>query len=150
MAEQFTNNFYAIRGVIYEKDNRTAYGKTGTKTAGQVFNFTTIVLEVKKEWKGTVYSDLLDFECGKNAEVDKFNKGDKVEILFALSGREVKFKAEDGTMKKYRKTSAKAFKIKHMDIQYNDTTDVSGAEKPLVIDSSSPFGDYEEGRDLPF
>ena len=81
------NNFYKITGIVYDKPVRTVVSKK-KQTAGQSFDFPSLVLEVKAEFKGKTYSDLIEFEpAGRNVAFDGFEVNDKVEIVFALGGK---------------------------------------------------------------
>lgn len=143
MKEQ--NNFYKITGIIYEKPIRTAQGKVGTKTEGQTFEFPSIILEVKREYKDKTYSELPEFELGRNVNTEEFMIGDNVDVYFSLSGKRIS--------NSWHKTVAKATYLKHADVY--DTREVGGktpsdfAKKETVFVPPSPE-DEEYTGDLPF
>lgn len=148
--KDYKNNFYPIQGVIYSKPVRTAEGREGTINAGKTFEFPSIVLEVKRDYKGTTYTELPEFELGRGVNIQDFDKGDRVEILFSLSGKSIKSKTGKDP---WHKTTAKALYIRHMDIVGNDTRSVGAdfkskkkEEAPLEI--PSPYD--ENTDDLPF
>jgi len=148
MAEK--NNFYKITGIVYEKPVRTVVSKKKA-TAGQSFDFPSLVLEVKAEFKGKTYSDLIEFEpAGRNVAFDGFEVNDKVEIAFALGGKEETY-TRDGAKEKRIRNRIKAIGIRHTDIQGNDMKDLSRDRKDDYIPPPSPFDDKDSENDnLPF
>jgi hypothetical protein len=138
-----SNNVNKIEGVIYSRPVRTANGKKGTKNEGKVFEFPSIILEVKREHKGVTYVELPEFELGKGVNIDDFAVKDSVEITFALSGKKIG---------DWHKTSAKALYIRHLDIEGDDTRDVGRQDekkRETVFVPPNPTDD-EEFNDLPF
>jgi hypothetical protein len=146
MAE--TNNFYKINGVIYAKPVRKVEGKKGTKTEGQTFEFSSIILEVKRVYKDKTYTELPEFELGKGVNIDDFAIGDKVDVFFSCGGKKIS--------DTFHKTSLKAAYLKHSDIQGNDTQEVGGKtpreinkkEETFVV--PNPYNGNDDESDLPF
>ena len=138
------NNFYKINGVLYAKPIRTANGKVGTKNEGKIFEFPSIILEVRREYKGTEYIELPEFELGKGVNIEDFDIKDRIEITFSLAGKKIS--------DTFHKTSAKALYIRHMDIQGNDTREVGGEFKKKREEVFIPpnIDKDEEESDLPF
>ena len=139
------NNIFKIEGVIYLKPVRTANGKKGTKNEGKVFEFPSIILEIRRTHKGTDYIELPEFELGRGVHIDDFEVGDKVEITFALAGKKIS--------DTFHKTTAKALYIKHADVQGDDTRDVNGTHEWKDKKDDFPVTniyDVDEGDSLPF
>jgi hypothetical protein len=145
------NNLYKIEGTIYEKPVRSITATKG-KNIGQTFEFPSVILEVKRSYKGTEYTELPQFELGKGVTITDFAIGDLVEITFALSGKKIG---------DWHKTIAKAIYIRHADIQRDDTQTVGGEspsesrmrEKAMkeTFVAPDPYDDDPEGlSDLPF
>lgn len=150
------NNIYSITGVIFAKPVRYAPDKKG-KNGGQPYEFPSIILEVKRQHREKEFVELPELELGKGVSLDGFDVGDRVEISFSLSGREVSWMGGDGEKKTMHKTTAKALYIKHLDVQYNDTRDVGAVYKPRVVSEDTTFvppnpldDDNEDFKDLPF
>ena len=143
-----SNNFYKITGVIYAKPTKTVQG---VKDPSKSYDFSSIILEVKRDYKEKTYTELPEFELGKGVSLVDFEIGDKVEISFALAGKKV--------TETFHKTTAKAIYIKHADIQTNDLREIGGkspqeirreekAEKELFTGDTGD--DKDELSDLPF
>jgi hypothetical protein len=141
------NNFYPIEGVVYAKPVRVVEGKKGTKNEGKTFEFASIILEVKREYKDKSYVELPEFELGKGVNLDEFIIGDRVTVFFALSGKKIS--------DTFHKTSAKANYIKHSDMY--DKKEVGGkvpsdyAKRETVFIPPNPMEDDGNNEDdLPF
>ena len=141
------NNFYPIEGVVYAKPVRVVEGKKGTKNEGKTFEFASIILEVKREYKDKSYVELPEFDLGKGVNLDEYMVGDKVTVFFSLAGKKIS--------DTFHKTSARAAYIKHADIF--DKKEVGGkvpsdyAKRETVFVPPSPMDDEDEGNDpLPF
>ena len=153
-----TNNIYAIEGVLYGKNVRKANGKKGTKNEGTVYEFPSIILEVKRTYKGTEYVELPEFELGKGVNIEDFAIKDNIEITFSTCGKDISFSGDDGAKKTLHKTFLRALYIKHTDIQGDDTRDVGGKtpreenKKEDAFTSSLPYSDAsdDESDGLPF
>ena len=145
------NNFYKITGVVYEKIVRTVVSKK-KQTEGQSFDFPSLVLEIKQEFKGKTYSDLVEFEpAGKNVNFDLVNQGDEVEIAFALGGKEEPFTDREGRKQKRIRNRIKAIGVRKTGANNNVNTGVS----PQLKDEGFPeppsaFDDPENDSSLPF
>lgn len=141
MAE--TNNIYKIQGVIYAKPVRTAEGKKGTKNEGKTFEFPSVILEVRREYKGTQYIELPEFELGKGVGTDEFAIKDSVEITFSCGGKKIS--------DTFHKTTLKALYIRHTDIYGNDSKEVGASFDKKRDDTFVPPSPFEEEEsDLPF
>ena len=141
------NNFYPIEGIVYAKPVRVVEGKKGTKNEGKTFEFASIILEVKREYKDKVFTELPEFELGKGVNMSEFMIGDSITIFFSLSGKKIS--------DTFHKTSARASYIKHADLF--DKKEVGGkvpsdyAKREQVFIPPSPIDDDDEnGNDLPF
>jgi hypothetical protein len=154
MAEELKckNNLYPITGTIYSLPVRTVAGKVGTKTEGQTFEFKSIILEVKREYKGKEYIELPEFELGFGVSIDDYAVGDYVQITFSCSG-----KAISST---WHKTLLKAIYIKFADSDSSERT-VGGksareirreekADKEVFTGAANPLEDEPEDDGLPF
>ena len=152
MKEQ--NNFYPIDGVVYAKPDYKRNGKKGTKNEGKVFEFHTIVLEVKREYKETVKTELIEFELGNGANVEEFSVTDKITVWFSLAGQYLKWKDKEGENKEGYINKIKAAYIKHSDMF--DKKEVGGkvpsdfAKRETIFVPPSPMDDDAPEDDLPF
>jgi len=147
---EFKNNLYKIRGVINALPVRTAEDKKG-KNGGKPYEFPSVILEVKRQYKDKEYIELPEFELGYGVSLADYATGDLVEITFSLSGKKISAT--------WHKTVAKAIYIRHADIESAGTRTVGGdtweerrqkekAEKDLFV-PPNPYDD-EDDSDLPF
>jgi len=140
------NNFYPIKGVIYDKPVRKVTPKTGPNKGTEI-EIPSIVLEVRGNGNGKEYVELIELQIGnRSISLDDFSVKDPVEITFALAG----VKGINGYF-----TKAKAIYIKHDTEAYNDTRDLRAQrpEKPpkeTVFTGASQETEDEELNDLPF
>ena len=141
------NNFYPIEGVVYAKPVRVVEGKKGTKNEGKTFEFASIILEVKREYKDKSYVELPEFELGKGVNLDEYMVGDKVTVFFSLSGKKIS--------DTWHKTIAKANYIKHADMY--DKKEVGGKvpsdyakREPIFVPPSPMDDETEDDSGLPF
>jgi hypothetical protein len=137
------NNLYKIEGVIYSKPVRTAPDKKG-KNGGVPYEFPSIILEVKREYREKTYTTLPEFELGRGVNTEDFSVGDKVEITFALEGKKIS--------DTFHKTTPKAIYLRHTEVDYNDSKDVDRQEtkRETVFVPPAPDSESEEESDLPF
>jgi hypothetical protein len=143
------NNIYQIEGVLYGKPVRIVIGKKGVNK-DKTFEFHSVILEVRRQYKDKTYSELPEFDLGKGVSLDNFEIGDRVIITFALAGKRI---SAD-----FHKTQVKALYIKHADVE--DTTEIGGktpseyAKKEEVFVVPNPYnGKDDEDLDsinLPF
>jgi len=138
------NNLYKINGTIYAKNVRTAQGK---KDPTVTYEFLSIILEVKRQYKDKTYTELPEFELGNGVSIDDFSVGDNVEITFSLAGKKI--------TDTWHKTTAKALYIKHADT--NTLREVGGQtpsemnKKEEVFVAPLPYSNgNDEDNDLPF
>src|SRR5574343_576537 len=125
------NNFYPIEGVVYAKPVRVVEGKKGTKNEGKTFEFASIILEVKREYKDKTYTELPEFELGKGVNLDEYMIGDRVTVFFALSGKKI----SDTYDKK----------------EVGGKVPSDYAKRETIFVPPSPMDDEDEGNDpLPF
>ena len=110
-------NMFKIKGVIFAKPVRVV-PDTKNKNGGKPYEFGSVILEVKRDYKGKVYQELPEFELGFGVGLDDFAVGDFVELTFSMSGKKIN--------EHFHKTVAKAIYIKHGDISNDDTTTVGG------------------------
>ena len=136
-------NVFKISGVIYEKPLRTVTSKKD----GKDYEFKSIILEVNRQYKDTIYTELPEFQLARNVDDSNFAVGDTVEVSFSLSGK--KFKT-------FHKTEVKALYLRHPDRQYNDTKAVGfdpkiAVKKEDVFVAPNPYEEEEsEDSNLPF
>lgn len=136
-------NIFKIEGVIYEKPVR----KITSKKDDREYEFKSLILEVRREYKDTIYTDLPEFQLARNVDDSNFAVGDQVEVSFSLSGKK---------LKTFHKTEIKALYLKHTDRQYNDTKAVGFDPKTVnkkeeVFIAPDPYEkDNELDDDLPF
>lgn len=106
------NNVYQISGVIFDKPSR----KVTSKKDGKEYEFKSIILEVRREYKDKTYTELPEFHLGWGVDDNGFDIGDKVQISFSVGGKKIN--------SDFHKTELKALYIKHPDLQFNDTKEV--------------------------
>lgn len=138
-------NIFQIQGVIYEKPVRLVKSKKD----GKEYEFKSIILEIRREYKDKIYTDLPEFNLGFGVDDSGFEVGDKVQISFSLAGKRVN--------KDWHKTEIKALYIKHPDIQNDDTKEIGfdpkrAFKKDDVFVAPDPYEvDRDENdNDLPF
>ena len=137
-----SENIFKIQGVIYEKPVRVVTSKKD----GKDYEFRSIILEVRRQYKDTTYTELPEFQLARNVDDSNFAVGDTVEVSFSLSGK--KFKT-------FHKTEVKALYLRHPDRQYNDTKAVgfdpkSANKKEEVFVAPDPYEKDDEDDQLPF
>ena len=135
------NNIFQIQGVIYSKPSRLVKSKKDDKE----YEFKSIILEVKREYKDKTYTELPEFQLGFGVSDEGFEVRDNVQISFSLSGK---------LIGDWHKTQVKALYIKHTDIQGNDTRELGFDPKKKVkaeevFVSPDPAEDFESDN-LPF
>jgi len=136
-------NIFKIEGVIYEKPSRTVKSKKDDKE----YEFKSIILEVRREYKDKTYIELPEFQLARNVDDSNFAVGDQVEVSFSLSGKK---------LKTFHKTQVKALYLRHPDRQYNDTKAVgfdpkTANKKEEVFVAPDPYEKDEiDESNLPF
>lgn len=137
------NNIFQIDGVVFDKPSR----KVTSKKDGKEYEFKSIILEVRREYKDKTYTELPEFHLGFGIDDSGFEVGDKVQISFSVGGKKIK---------DWHKTELKALYIKHPDLNYNDTKDVGydpikkeQKELAKTFVAPDPANDFPED-DLPF
>jgi len=134
------NNIFTVEGTIYAKPTRVVKSKKDDKE----YEFKSIILEIKREFKGKTYIELPEFQLGIGVIDSGFDIGDYVEIVFSLAGKRIG---------EWHKTEVKALYIKHPSIDGNDTRDVGGEvfkpKKDEVFVPPNPADD-DDDNDLPF
>jgi len=136
----YKKNIFNIEGTIFAKPSR----KITSKKDGKDYEFKSIILELKREYKGKTFVDFPEFQLGYGVSDDGFDVGDYVLVTFALTGKNA------GS---FHKTELKAIYIKHPDLQQgNDTRDVGGnpyPKKDKLPPAPEPV-EEEYSDDLPF
>jgi len=135
----YKKNFFNIEGTIFAKPSR----KITSKKDGKEYEFKSIILELKREYKGKTFVDFPEFQLGYGVTDDGFEVGDYVLVSFSLVGKNVG--------KDFHKTELKAIYIKHPDLQQgNDTKDVGGSAYPKKEKLPSAPVPVDDDDDLPF
>jgi len=136
------DNFFQIEGTIYAKPSR----KVTSKKDGKEYEFKSIILELKREYKGKTFIELPEFHLGYGVTDDGFDVGDYVQISYSLSGKEVSAN--------FHKTELKAIYLKHPDLDYDDSHGVGGDvfPKKTKIEPAPVFDDSDDLNNdpLPF
>jgi hypothetical protein len=155
MAEKLEcqQNLYPIIGTIYALPVRTVAGKVGTKNEGKTYEFKSIILEVKRNYKGKDYVELPEYELGFGVSIDDYAVGDYVQITFSCTGKAIS--------ESWHKTVLKAIFIKFADRDSKEQT-VGGksareirreekAEKEVFVGAANPLEEEDDDfKDLPF
>jgi len=134
------DNIFKTSGIIYAKPVRRADGKKGTKNEGKVFEFPSIILEMKKTYKDKEYTDLPEFELGRGVNIDDFKVGDTIDITFALSGKKIS--------DTFHKTALRALYIKYSELNYGVDVDAPQEQRENTFTPPNPYD--KEDDDLPF
>ena len=140
MAEN--KNIFKIEGVIFAKPSR----KVTSQKDGKEYEFNSIILEIKREYKGTTYIELPEFHLSRGVDDSGFDVNDYVELTFALAGKKVN--------DTFHKTEARLLYIRHPDIEGNNGRDVGGnvypKKKEEVFVAPNPYEKDDDQSDLPF
>lgn len=136
-------NIFKVDGVIFDKPIR----KIVSKKDGKEYEFKSIILELKREYKDKTYTELPEFQLGWGVDDSGFEIGDKIQVSFSLGGKR---------LKEFHKTELKALYLRHPDLQYNDTKEVGfdplkreQKELAKTFVAPDPAEDIDES-DLPF
>jgi len=140
MAEN--KNIFKVEGVIYAKPSR----KVTSQKDGKEYEFNSIILEIKRDYKDKTYIELPEFHLGYGVDDSGFDVGDYVQVTFSMTGKKVN--------DNFHKTEAKLLYIRHPDIDGNDGKDVGGdvypKKKEEVFVAPNPYEKDDEQSDLPF
>ena len=135
------NNVAKVSGVIYAKPVRNV---TSQKT-NKEYEFKSIILELKREYKGKTYREFPEFHLGFGVADSGFETGDNVEITYVPTGKKIS--------DTFHKTELKAIYIRHTDIDYNDLREVAGDPFPkrekAQQEATLPIEENDDD-DLPF